>query len=264
MRLKLAFLALTICSCGSSARADNEFKYALGLQLSNQPEYPGSTTRKTKVSPVWAVHWGRVRFSTGGGNMLMGFGSTVYGPGASADLLKSARLRVGVSLRFDGGRSSGDAKSTQGLPDVRRTLRGRLFAGYKISEDVQLDGSLSQDLLGRGGGLIASGGLSWRFLHCPANEWSAFTGVSAGNATQMRSYFGVRPEDMQTSGLPVYQPGAGLKDIYAGVSYTQLLNKHWIFYATGGGSRLLGPAADSPLTVRPSAVQFAVSLAYRR
>ena len=262
LRTSLVLCTLFVCS---AARADgDDFKYALGLQLQNQPESPGSDLRKTSVKPVWALRWGRLRLSTGGGNALMGFGSEVYGAGASADLLTRDKLRIGISLRFDGGRNSGDARATQGLPDVRRTLRGRLFAGYAITEDLQWSGSLSQDLLGHGGGLILATDISKRLMRTQDSEWSVGTGLSAGDATQMRSYFGVRPEDMQASGLPAYQPGAGLKDVWIGTSYTRVLHRNWVAQASAGVSRQVGAAADSPLVVSPTAANFAISLAYRR
>ncbi len=263
-RLRLPALLCALLACAAARADDDEFKYALGLQLQNQPESTGSDVRKTSVKPVWALRWKRLHLSTGGGNALMGFGSTVYGPGASADILKSDRLRVGISLRFDGGRNSGDAKATQGLPDVRRTLRGRLYAGYAITEDLQWSASLSQDLLGRGGGLVLGSDLSKRLLRDENSELSVGAGFSAGNATQMRSYFGIRPEDTQASGLPAYQPGAGLKDVWVGTSYTRMLHRNWVMQASAGVSRQMGPAADSPLTVRPTAANFAISLAYRR
>jgi outer membrane scaffolding protein for murein synthesis (MipA/OmpV family) len=263
-RVVSAALAACLCLCGPAHADEPEFKYALGLQLSNQPEYPGSAQRQTSVSPVWALQWGRLHISTGGGSMLMGFGSNVYGPGASTDLVRNKDWRVGLSLRLDGGRNSSDTKATQGLPDVRRTVRGRLFASYQISKDVQLNGALSQDLLGRGGGLIASTDLSWRFYRTARSEWSSGVGLNAADGTQMRSYFGVRPEDVQSSGLPAYQPGAGLRDVWLGVGYTRMLDKHWIINGSSGVSRLLGPAADSPLTQRPAAAQVMVRLAYRR
>ena len=259
-----ALSACAVAQADEAADDKRDFNYAIGLQLRNQPEYAGSDVRKTSVKPVWALRWKRLRLSTGGGNMLMGFGSTVYGPGASADLVKNDKLRVGIALRFDGGRNSNDAQATHGLADVRRTLRGRLFASYALDDDLQWSASLSPDLLGRGGGVVLSTDLSKRLFRDEHSEWSVGTGISAGNGTQMRSYFGVRPEDVQASGLPAFQPGAGLKDVWAGVSYTRLLSRNWIMQATAGGSRPLGPAADSPLTVRPAAAGFSISLAYRR
>jgi len=257
-------IVLSALLAAGAAHADDELNYAIGLQVRNQPDYPGSDVRKTSVKPVWALRWKRLRLSTGGGSMLMGFGSTVYGPGASADLLKRDKLRIGISLRFDNGRNSNDAQATRGLPDVRRTLRGRLFFSYALDEDLQWSASASQDLLGHGGGLVLSTDLSKRLFRDAYSEWSVGGGISAGNGTQMRSYFGVRPEDVQASGLPAYVPGAGLRDAWAGVSYTRLLNRHWIMQATAGGSRQLGPAASSPLTRQAAAAGFAVSLAYRR
>jgi len=258
----LPALCLLFVAASASA-ADDSFNYALGAVLRNEPENPGADRRQTKLKPVWALRWGRLRISTGGGSGLLGFGSEVYGAGASADLLTWDRLRLGVALRFDGGRASDDAHVTNGLPDIRRTLRGRFFASYAFTQDLRWTNSLSQDLLGRGGGLVFSTDVSYRLLRRPFDEWSVGMGVNATNGTYMRSYFGIRPEDVQASGLPVYQPGAGLRDVWVGTSYTHALTKRWITQANAGMSQLVGPAADSPLTARRNNLSFSISLAYR-
>src|SRR6218665_3958702 len=129
------------------------FSYVLGASLAHAPEYPGARRGDNSLTPVWALRWGRWRLSAGGGSALMGFGAEVYGAGASTELFSGERLRLGLSLRGDSGRRSKDADLTKGLPDVRRTLRGRLFASYALAPDWQLSGALSQDLLGRAGGI---------------------------------------------------------------------------------------------------------------
>jgi len=263
MTRKLAFaLGLTILANGP-AWADDELKYALGVVLKNEPENPGAEPRQTRLKPVWALRWGRLRVSGGGGGGLMGFGSEVYGPGASAELLSTDRLQLGVALRLDGGRDSGDAQATRGLPNVQRTLRGRFFASYAVTPDLRWTNALSQDLLGRGGGTVLSTELSYRILRRSFDEWSVGAGASAGNGTYMRSYFGIRPEDVQASGLPAYEPGAGLREVWLGTSYTHALTQRWIAQASAGLSRLVGPAADSPLSVKPTAATVSISLAYR-
>jgi len=249
------------------ARAEDEdaarFRYLAAARLQYQPEYAGADRYQFKLRPVWALQWGRWRISTSGGNSLLGFGSEIRGDGASTELVKGDKVKLGVSFRVDSGRSSGDASTTSGLPDVRRTLRGRLYAGYELTKDWQLSGSLSQDLLGRQGGLTAGLDLGWRLRQTAHLEWTVGGGISAGDATNMRSYFGVTPQGSAATGLPVYTPGAGLRDAHAGMGWTWQLTPRWIAFGSAGATLQMGPAADSPLTQRRLGGSVAVGLAYR-
>ncbi|MDY0747483.1 MipA/OmpV family protein [Paucibacter sp. R3-3] len=270
MRSTACLAATSVLSLMSSpAMAEDEqepapkFRYLAAARLQYQPEYAGAQRYEFKLRPVWALQWGRWRISTSGGNGLLGFGGEVRGDGASTELVRSDRLKLGLSFRVDSGRSSGDASTTAGLPDVRRTLRGRVYAGYALTPDWQLSGSLSQDLLGRHGGLTAGLDLSWRLKRTADFEWTAGGGISAGDATNMRSYFGVTPEGSTATGLPVYTPSAGLRDAHAGTGWTWQLSPRWIAFGSAGVAQQMGPAADSPLTQRRFGGSLAVGLAYR-
>src|SRR6218665_2943983 len=105
-----------------------DVRYLLGASVSVGPEYEGATRLKARLKPVWAVRFGRIRIASGGGSALLGFGRGGAGDGASTQLVERDRWRLGLSLRVDSGRDSGDADTTRGLPDVRRTLRARLYA----------------------------------------------------------------------------------------------------------------------------------------
>lgn len=238
-------------------------RYLLGVSLADRPEYDGARTRQLRLKPLWAVQWGRWRLSTSGGSALLGFGREGAGPGASTQLLNTGRLRLGVSLRVDSGRDSGDASTTRGLSDVKRTLRGRLFANYRLAEDVNLGANLSQDLLGRRGGLTGGVDLGWRFYRSPTLEWTTGVGVSAADAQNMRSYFGVPEAAAPRIGKPAYEPGGGLRDVHAGVGFTRPLSKHWFTFGSAGVSRLLGPAAASPLVEQRHGYAVAVGVAWR-
>lgn len=238
-------------------------RYLLGASVASRPEYDGASTRQTKLKPLWAVQWGRWRISTSGGSAILGFGRDAGGAGASTLLIDSSKLRLGVALRMDSGRNSGDSSTTQGLPDVKRTLRARLYANYSLAPDWNLSANLSQDLLGRKGGLTAGADLGWRFYRSPTLEWASGVGVSAGDAQNLRSYFGVPESAVAASGKPAYTPGAGLRDLHAGVSFTRPLSKHWFAFGGAGASHLLGPAADSPLVQRRNGSYANLGLAWR-
>ena len=267
--LLIASLAASLVAATTPAFAqdgqggqDEELRYLLGASVAVGPAYDGASKFAARIRPVWAVKFGRVRIASGGGSALLGFGRGGAGPGASTELVQTSRWRVGVSLRVDSGRDSGDAETTRGLPDVKRTLRARLYANCSLTPDWNLGGALSQDALGRGGGMTGGLGLDWRFHRSASAEWTTSVGLSAGNAQHMRAYFGV-PEAAATPGRPAYRPGAGLREAYLSLGARHALDKHWFVFGSAGVSHLLGPAADSPLVQKPTSPSVAVGLAWR-
>lgn len=267
--MKAALILIPAAAAATLAQAqppepeDQAMRYLLGASVAVRPEYDGARTHETKLRPLWAVQLGRWRISTSGGSALLGFGREGAGPGASTQLVDTGKLRLGLSLRVDSGRDSGDASTTRGLPDVRRTLRARLYANYSLAKDWNLGGALSQDLLGRKGGLTASVDLGWRFYRSETLEWTSGVGISAGDAQNLRSYFGVPESAVAESGKPAYEPGAGLRDLHAGVGFTRPVSKHWFVFGSAGASRLLGPAADSPLVEQRNGTYASLGLAWR-
>lgn len=238
-------------------------RYLLGASVATGPEYEGARTRDVKLKPVWAAKIGRFRITTAGGSALLGFGREGAGAGASTQLIDTDRWRLGISASVDGGRDSDDASTTRGLPDVRRTLRAKLYANYSLTKDWNIGASFSQDVLGRDGGLTAGLGLGWRFYRSETTEWTTGIGVSAANGQYMRSYFGVPASAVTASGKPAYEPGAGLRDVNMGVNFKHALTKHWFVFGSAGASRLLGPAADSPLVEKPGGMSAAIGVAWR-
>lgn len=267
--MRLAILATLVVAGAAHAQApappveNPSARYLLGAAVVTQPEYDGASRHETKLRPLWALKFGRVRFSTSGAGGLLGFGHEESAGGASTQFIDTDKIRLGVSLRMDSGRSSGDASTTRGLPDVHRTLRARLFANYSFTKNFNLGATLSQDLLGRHGGMTLGADLGWRFYRSPTLEWTSGIGLSAGSAQNLRSYFGVPESAVAASGKPAYEPGAGLRDVHMGVGFIRPLSKHWIAYGNAGITRLLGPVADSPLVEKRTGTSAGVGLAWR-
>lgn len=267
--MKAASLLLAACTIGLPARAQQPdpeaepARYLIGASVSSRPEYDGASARQTRLNLLWALKIGRWRISTSGASALLGFGRESAGPGASTQLIETGRLRLGLALRVDNGRSSGDAGTTRGLPDVKRTLRARLYADYSLAPDLNLGAALSRDLLGHGGGLNAGADLGWRFYRSATLEWTGGIGISAADAQNMRSYFGVPETAVAASGKPAYAPGAGLRDVHAGVGFTRPFARHWLVFGSAGASRMLGPAARSPLVEKRDGSYATVGLAWR-
>jgi outer membrane protein len=68
-----------------------------------------------------------------------------------------------------------------------------------------------------------------------------------GSGNYMEEYFGVTPADSLASGLPIYVPGSGVRDVRGWAVAMLQLSKHWHLGAGVMYSRLVGHAADSPI-----------------
>lgn len=246
--------------------ADENFRYLIGASVRYGPDYWGAQGSSTALKPLWALRWGRWRISTSGSSGLMGFGRETVdgGAGASRELFRNEKFSMGFGLRFDSGRSSDSASSTAELPNVRRTLRGRVFGSYTLAPDWQLGGSLSQDLAGREGGLVWSLDLRHQLYRSKGGELSAGLALSGGDSRYMRSYFGVPEGSPAIARLGrAYTPGGGLRDVGLGLGYTRALGKHWVGFTQLGVGHLLGEASHSPLNQRATAFSWGLGLAYR-
>lgn len=252
------------------ARADDvvdttmtQSRFVLGATFLSSAEYPGSDQNQAKLRPLWAYQYGRWRLSSSRASAVLGFATDAPGPGASTELVGTKNWHLGAAFRFDSGRKASDSPYLQGLPDVRRTLRGRIYTSYTIDKQWSIGGNVSQDLLGRGGGALASIDLGHRYWLTPRLEWTSALGITLANKRNMMTYFGISDTQAVQSGLRPFSAGAGLRDVHLGTGLTTALTPHWIAFGNVGVSRLLGDAADSPLTRRANGASASFGLAYR-
>jgi MipA family protein len=236
----------------------------IGARLTHAPQYQGSDEQQTRLNPVWAFQFGRYRLSGAGGGGLLAFrADDVAGPGASADLLERRGLKLGAGLRLDRGRDASDPTSGNGLAEVRGTVRGRVYGSYALTDAWSVSTSLSQDLLGRGGGALVLVDTSYRLRLSEHADLSFGAGLSYGDARYMRSRFGVSLRVAQQTGLPRYTPGAALHEWRAGVDVVRALSARWVAFAGLDVYELVSAAADSPLTRRDLGSALSVGLVYR-
>ena len=236
---------------------------ALGLSASLSSSTTTSSGQQVQPRALWAFQYGRVRLSTGGAAAVLGIAQDPRGPGASAELFSGEQLRMGVALRIDRGRNSSSIEGLEGLPDVPATLRTRAYASYALTPNWTLAGSVSQDVLGRGGGTVATADLGYLAPLTPASEWYAGTGLTWVDQRYMNSYYGVSPESSASTGLAAYAPGAGPANLRAGIGFTAALSSHWVLFGGAGVTCLVGYAADSPLTKERVGKSVSIGLAYR-
>jgi len=247
---------------GSSGHAG--FIWALGATLNNGASYPGSNRRSTGVGHVVGIALGRYTLSIGGGGALLDRDLDRAESGVSARLVDEGQLRLTGSLRFGGGRTAGDEPQMQGLPEIRRTLRGRIGVVYDTNDHWSFRSALTQDLLGRSGGAVLNNTVRYEFDLPPGTELTLVAGLQLADKTYMRSFFGI-PTALAgvTTPLPAFAPRAGLYSTEVGFDWRQNVSHHWVLLGGLRYSQLQGDARRSPLTLKPDNYSISAGLVYR-
>ena len=219
---------------------------AAGAVASVGPEFAGAARIGVNVQPGFAVRWGRVSLASRSAFAVRSEGAAAQG-GLRVELVRSARWRSSLGLRWDSGRDEGASEDLRGLGEVRGTLRMRLSLGYRFDGGWRAGSALTTDALGRGGGWQGevNAGRDWRLS--PATTVGAGVSMGFGGSRWQQNYFGITPEQSANSGYAVYTPGAGLRDVGLSLGGRTELGGRWAVFYGSSVSRLVGPSAASPL-----------------
>jgi MipA family protein len=237
------------------------FEGAVGLALEYKPAYSGSSDMRVRPALAGFARWGRISV-TGAGSFTTREQDDVEA-GVDAELLRRDQLRLSASLRIDQGRRESSSPRLTGMGNIAPTLRTRL--GLRWNFTPQWQGTLagSTDALGHGGGLTINAGLSRSIRINPGQRLIFGAGLGWGSARYMQTWYGIAPVQAVASGYPVYQPGAGLRDVSVYATWRTEIDRHWAGFATLAQSRLTGPAAASPLTLRRDTDSLSLGLVRR-
>ncbi len=87
-------------------------------------------------------------------------------------------------------------------------------------------------------------------------------GITWADDNYMRTFFGVSPQQSARSGLPVFNAGAGVKDVTVGLNANYSLNRHWFLMTNAGAKLLLDDAEKSPITHASVSPVFSTIVGY--
>jgi outer membrane scaffolding protein for murein synthesis (MipA/OmpV family) len=176
---------------------------------------------------------------------------------ADAGDIGAGNLRVGPTVSIDFGRDEDASPDLTGLGDVDTSLELGAFVSYTEGR-MRLRARARHDVIdGHGGGTVRLDAAYTVFRAAPVALGVNVTSTWA-TGKYMRSYFGVTPAQSAASGLPVFAPGSGFKDVGAEVNANFIVASQWALVGSVGYKRLLGDAAGSPLVrQRGSANQMA-------
>lgn len=239
----------------------SKFEGAIGLILGYEPEFSGGSTFKVKPNLAGFIRYGRFTI-TGAGGFTTRRQDDVE-RGLDAELVRRGKLRVHLSLRFDPGRKESDSDDLAGMGDIKATVRARLGVRWQPVPNWQLSTSLSSDILGREGGYTTSFGVSRNFPLSATQRLILGASLNAAGDRYLQTWYGVTAAQSASSGYPVYTPRSGIRDVGVGLTWRDEISPDWAAFVGTSASRLLGPAADSPLVTRPGAWGVSAGIARR-
>ena len=250
------WLWLWLCAvCGGAlAQAEStapRFEGAVGLTLRHGPAFLGSSDMGFHLTPAGFLRYGRITL-TGSGGFTTRTSEDVE-RGLAAELARRGTFRLSVGLRLDQGRTASESPELAGMGDIRSTVRARWAARWDPNPQWRLAAGISNDLLGCGGGFVSDLGATRRWQWGQGESLALGATLSAGGARYMQNWHGVTAAQSRDSGLPAFEATSGLRDVQlSAVWRTEFQAGGQPFGASlgVGHTRLLGSAADSPLTLR--------------
>ncbi|HQT39552.1 MAG TPA: MipA/OmpV family protein [Acidocella sp.] len=234
-----------------------EWQYSSGIQLQHlfEPSVPTWQVELGLGSQFAPVADGLNRYQVQPGPVIdvrykdEFFFST--GEGLGVNLLSFRHIDMGAAITYDLGRSAhADGKALEGLGTIHPAPEVKFFATYALAEafpltlrlDVRRQIGATNGWVGDFGAYLPMPGSSAKFA------WFAGPTVTAGDGRYMQGYFGVSQTQSYSTNYRQYKAAPGLKSAGFGVSAAWFLTPHWVIDMSAAYERLLGSAANSPIT----------------
>ena len=244
-----------------ASASSSKFEGAVGLVLDYKPAFSGSSDRKVRPHLAGFLRYGRFTI-TGAGGFTTKRQDDVE-RGLDAELVRREDVRINLALRVDQGRRESASSQLAGMGNIKATVRTRLGLRWEPAPKWAVSMAGSADSLGRGGGYFGDTGVSRTFTIDARQRVILGASVAVGGNRYMQTWYGVTEQQSAASGYPVYKPGAGLRDVGTSATWRIDVNPEWAGFTSLGVTRLLGPAADSPLTRQSNSYSIAAGIARR-
>lgn len=239
-------LALGSAAFVPPAMAANR-RILVGAGIKAEPAYPGSDEVRAGFLPDFAT-WRE--------GEAMPIESPDEGKGPAL-IGKRGRTAFGPAVRFAPRRSAADLP---GLPQVKFGIEAGVFAETYLTPALRLRSELRR---GIGAHRALTGDLAADLVVRRGLEGPLLTigpRIGWGNAKYNRAYFGV-PAGGPGSGFAAYAPSAGVNSLGAVAGAHVPLGSALGLFGYAGYSRLVGPAARSPIVAAGSRNQASAGLA---
>lgn len=179
-------------------------------------------------------------------------------------LIRYGNLDVGPLAGYTFGRDESDSDRLKGLGDVDGGLVLGGFAAYHF-DPFYVDAAIGSQVTGDAdGAYTVKLGVGADFKVTPRLTLSPYLSTTYASAGYMENYFSITPAQSLRSRarLSAFDADAGFKDVSFNFGADFRLTKRWSASTTLGYSRLIGDAADSPVTADPNQFSAMVGVSY--
>ncbi|WP_004582256.1 MipA/OmpV family protein [Marinobacter nanhaiticus] len=228
------------------AVAKEEDHVAVGIGSAALPRFQGSEDYRAEPVPLVDIKQWRFFAKTGDGIGL--------------NLYEGRRVTVGASVSWMQGYDEDDVP--EGIGELDSELGGRVFIStelYGITATVSGTQALSEEERG----LIATARIAYPYQLTERFLIVSSIAANWGDEQYMNSYFGVDGTRAANSGLPLYEPSAGFKDVSLRLAFRYELSADWGVGGAIEGSQLMNTAYDSPFVETKTQARALVGVTYR-
>jgi len=232
----------------TSGRVPQDWNVTVGIGVGAEPTFPGASAYRASPIPLVAVKYRDLVF---------------LGPGGlGVNVIDWRGFRAGPLLGYGPGRDQSDDPHLNGLGDIARTVTGGGFISYTAGP-IRVAGTLRQALTHSSYGLTGRLQLDYRQPLIPRKLFfEAGPEVDFANDRYARTWFGVSPGQSVASGLPVFTPGGGVKDVGANANLTYRYTQHILLRGFVDVRELVGDVADSPIVQSKTQALVGAGVAY--
>jgi len=235
----LALVAVLGLACLPSSA--NAVEWTVGLGGGVAPDYEGS--ENYELVPMWNIQAKNLYDP----NTYV----AVLGPKLNSNFLPDDNLRLGLSGQYVAKRDDVENNKVDRLSSTDDGLMLGALLGY----DLKLSGNRvwgvefdpRWDVSDEIGGLFT---LRTHYIAPFGGAWRFRGGIETTYASEdyMDEYFSINAADSAASGLSTYNADDGFKDVAVNASLTYQFAGNWSATGLVRYTRLVGDAADSPVT----------------
>ena len=232
----------------AGGRVPQDWDVTIGVGVGAEPTFPGASAYRASPIPLVSIKYRNLFF---------------LGPGGlGVNLVNWNGLRAGPLVGYGRGRDQSDDPHLNGLGDIARTVTGGGFISYTAGP-IRVAGTLRQALTHSSYGLTGRLQLDYRQPLIPRKLFfEAGPEVDFANDQYARTWFGVSPGQSAASGLPVFTPGGGVKDVGANANLTYRYTQHNLLRGFVDVRELVGDIADSPIVQSKTQALVGAGVAY--
>jgi outer membrane protein len=233
----------------------DKLKFQLGAGVINGARYPGSRYDSTHGVPIVSISYDR--YFIGGGP---GGGGAPAGIGAY--LVRTEHWAVGLDVGGGGRkpRRASDDPILRGWGDIPGTVRGGMFASYNM-DWLSVHGSVS--VAGHNEGVQGSLGVNAKYHATQRLTLSIGPEATWVNNQYAMTFFGLDAAQSQIAGIAPYRARSGINSVGGSATASYMLTERWSLAAHVSYGRLLGDAANSPVTTDKTQRVYGAFVMYR-